>query len=233
MYTCKVCGKTFSNINALGGHSTGHKHRDIDMTYTQRQILLGGLLGDMSIRIIRGAANPRVSAVQSVKQTDYLMWKYSVLKNLISNEPYITSGLDGFGGIKIHDALRFDTMALPCLLPIHNLVRGVGNKYISTFWLNEITDPIALAVWYMDDGSLTNKLRQMSFALGTISDEECFNIQNWMLYKWDITSHIYSNLQKERVNIRKTLTLTSRSNVIKFKELIEPYIIPSMVYKIR
>jgi hypothetical protein len=245
MYTCAECGEKYDTRQGLQCHSRSHIHDHIILTYTQRQIILGSLLGDMSIRVGNGQSNPRISAVQSTNQSDYLLWKYSALKNLTSSEPYIDStvdnfgrisGKDGFGELKRHYSLRFQTMSIPCLLPIYKMVRGDGNKYVSKPWLNEIVDPIGLAVWYMDDGCLTNKYAAR-FALGSMSQEEQFAIQDWMLNRWDIDSTIFKQpnpvSSKWSYNIYSNLSISSRkSNLHKFKELVEPYIIPSMRYKI-
>jgi hypothetical protein len=214
-----------------------HAHDHVNLTELQRQVILGSLLGDMSIIIGRGYRNPKVSASQSTKQTEYLMWKYDMLKNLTAGSKphtYAQSSDFGLGSDKINYTIRFATMQLPCLFPIYKLVRGDGKKYVSKSWLNEITDPIGLAVWYMDDGCLANRYN-VRFALGLVSPEECCTIQDWMLNKWDIVSTIFnqtSPIPKYSHNIYSNLSIGSKQNLRKFRELVEPYIIPSMRYKI-
>jgi len=43
------------------------------------QIILGSLMGDMSCR--REALNSKIEETHSINQKDYLIWKYSILKN--------------------------------------------------------------------------------------------------------------------------------------------------------
>lgn len=234
MYTCDVCGKEYDTLQQLGGHSICHKHQHTILTDTQRQVILGSLLGDMSISIYKDGWNPRLNISHSTTQKEYAMWKYSVLKNLIRTKPRIRFLGSGFGreSSKMYGRIDFETMAFPCLLPIHKLVRGDGKKHVSKSWLNEITDPMGLAVWYMDDGCLNNK-SQITFYLGSMSFNECSTLQDWMINKWDISSHINDKLLLEYPNsIYYTMSVSSKSNLRKFKELVEPYIIPSVRYKI-
>ena len=146
MYACKVCDKEYDTIQQLGGHSISHRYDHVMLTELQRQVILGSLLGDMSIR--KDSQNPRIDVTHSTRQTEYAMWKYSILKNLVSTKPRIRFRMSTFGreNDKIHEEIDFKTMTLPCLLPIHKLVRGDGKKYVSKSWLNEIVNPIGLAV---------------------------------------------------------------------------------------
>lgn len=230
MHICETCGREFNTgYGTLIRHMTSHRHDNVKLTDFQKQVILGSLLGDMSIIIPHHNINPRLSITHSIKQAEYLMWKYHILENLVGSKPKTIFCGGGMGKGKIYETIFFSSLSLPCLLPIHNLVRGVGSKYISPFWLNEITDPIALAVWYMDDGCLG--INYILFSLGIKSQEECSTLQNWMINEWDIDSSIYEQRQKGRVNIYKNLVL-SKPNAIKFKNLVDPYIISSMRYKI-
>lgn len=236
MRTCIICGEEYTTGQGLHCHMRSHRHQHVMLTELQRQVILGSLLGDMSISMGYGKRNPRLDILHSTKQTEYVMWKYDVLENLVGTKPSVISELTDFGSgySKINYKMRFNTRLLPCLLPIYSLVRGDGNKYISKSWLDEIVDPIGLAVWYMDDGSSTDKYH-ISFALGLISPKECSVLQDWMLQKWDINSHIYKIkcvMPKYLHSIHSVLSIGLKSNLRKFKELVEPYIISSMRYKI-
>ena len=79
----------------------------------------------------------------------------------------------------------------------------------------------------MDDGCLVSK-SNVVLALGLRSIEEQGVIQDWMLDKWDIETHIYTQTNTEY----KILSITSKRNLHKFRDLVEPHIIPSMRYKI-
>lgn len=236
MYTCNVCGEEYTTGQGLHCHSRSHKYDHVILTDLQRQVIFGSLLGDMSIGIMHNRRNPKITVGHSTKQIDYLMWKYNILENLIGSKPHTSLHISNFGSNykKLCYAVSFQTLSFPCLIPIYKLVHKDENKYITKEWLNEISDPMGLAVWYMDDGSSTNKYT-VSFALGLRTEEECFTLKDWMLNKWDIDSRISNQRSydpKYSHHVYSTLSISSKSNLRKFRDLVEPYIIPSMRYKI-
>ena len=54
--------------------------RDINLSYNEKQIILGSLIGDMHCRIRK--RNPQIEEAHSRKQEGYLLWKLSQLKKL-------------------------------------------------------------------------------------------------------------------------------------------------------
>lgn len=230
MYTCDVCGKEYDTLQKISVHAAAHRHDHVKLTDLQRQVILGSLLGDMSIGIPRDRMNPYIQVAHSINQVGYIMWKYDILKNLTKSSPKTYEQkcmLRSASYDQFFSAIRFNSMLLPCLHPIHKLVRGDGEKHVSESWLNEITDPIGVAVWYMDDGCLISKSNAV-FALGSSSSEQCSVIQDWMLNKWDITTHVYIQPNTEY----KILSISAKSNLCKFRDLVEPHVISSMRYKI-
>ena len=78
------------------------------------------------------------------KQAAYLDWKVSLLGNIECSR---TSNAKG--------AVFADLTPLPELAELHEAVYfGDGKKHLSWDYLKELT-PLALAVWYMDDGCFT------------------------------------------------------------------------------
>lgn len=232
MRTCIICGEEYNSGRGLHWHMRSHTHDHVIPTELQRQVILGSLLGDMSISARSKKHNPYIQVGHTTKQTEYLMWKFNILKSLTTGrEPSVSSwyqtDLGYKSGKKIYNSIHFQTRSLRCLVPIYDMVRSNGNKHVSTKWLNEIKDPIGIAVWYMDDGCLLSKFNAV-FALGLRSPGEQFAIQDWMMATWDIETHIYTQTNTKY----KILSISSKSNLRKFRDLVEPYIIPSMRYKI-
>jgi recombination protein RecA len=118
----------------------------------QWQVVLGGLMGDgaLSPSRIAGSLGTRFRMGHGVKQLEYLDWKGSLLGNI---EQCRTTNAKGAGFI--------DLTPLPELAPIREAVYwGDGKKHLSYEYLKALT-PLALAVWYMDDGSLHNRSKQL------------------------------------------------------------------------
>jgi hypothetical protein len=221
----------FSTVGALGGHSNIHRNSDVKLTDLQNQMILGSLLGDMWIyKNGHSKLNPEVGVKHSIKQRDYILWKYDVLRNIARGYPTEFPG-SGYG--KGTTMLQFSSKSLQCLNSIYNATHPDGGKCVTKEWLDMINHPIAIATWFMDDGCRHNAY-QFSFALGRSESNVCFLIQEFMREKWDINTVIYTHIGKvgKRDIVQKYLH-TNTQDSDKLKTLIKPYIIPSMMYKIR
>src|SRR3989344_2603098 len=87
-----------------------------------KEIILGSLLGDGSLKVHRGYKNARFSFRHSIHQKDYFFWKASELKEISGGSYYWTQKPDGFGGSK----LRYQSLALPSLTELHTLTHCKG-----------------------------------------------------------------------------------------------------------
>lgn len=193
---------------------------DIKLTENQEQLILGGILGDAAIRMGNNKShNARVTFVHGIKQYEYCMWKHEQLKNIVKTEPKVKIN-QGYGD-KI---VTFNTISLPCLTEIHNSTKRDGITTITEEFLEKITSPLALAIWVLDDGTLT---RQDSYkiSLGDRTKFEVDLLQMWMELKWDIstTTHQY----------KEWIMNLSKQESSKLRELIAPHIeVDQMKYKI-
>jgi len=111
----------------------------------QVQVILGSLMGDGALSPnLRGRSGTRFRMGHGAKQAAYLDWKVSLLDNI----PHArTSNAKG--------AVFADFTPLPELAELREIVYfGDGKKHLTWDYLKGLT-PLALAVWYMDDGCLT------------------------------------------------------------------------------
>jgi len=113
---------------------------DYRLSADQYQLLLGGTLGDGSLRMAgRHSAGFRVG--HAARQKAYLEWKHAMLQPF--SRPIGPMG-NGVG---------FGMLAMPCLVDLRReLYDSEGRRTVSPAILNQVT-PRALAVWYGDDGS--------------------------------------------------------------------------------
>ncbi|MBI2467917.1 MAG: recombinase RecA, partial [Candidatus Rokubacteria bacterium] len=113
---------------------------DYRLTEDQFQMLLGGGLGDGSIRMT-GAHAAHFRVGHGVAQKDYLRWKHAMLAPF--SRPIGPMGR-GFG---------FETRTMPVLAELRAELYGAdGRRTASGSALNRL-DARGLAVWYGDDGS--------------------------------------------------------------------------------
>lgn len=184
------------------------------LTQLQRSIIIGTLLGDGYLRIVRGRKNALLEVNHSFSQKEYVDWKYSNLENLSKNGPVVRNS----NGSRI--AYRFTTKQHPELTDLHNYFYVEGKKRIP---YDLKIDPMMLAVWYMDDGS---KCRESDVYLNT--QQFSFEDQGQCILKLKevgIEGSLNKDKKYRRIRIKK-------SSLPIFWKIITPHIIPSMYYKL-
>ncbi len=98
------------------------------------------------------AKNARLTVTHSLDQYEYLMWKYSELKNIVRTPPKVIR-MTKYGAYG--DVVRFHTICHPELTEIYKASYINGRKTVTKELLGMIKTPIALAVWFLDDGSIS------------------------------------------------------------------------------
>lgn len=191
------------------------------LTNLQEQFIYGSLLGDLNIgKPDDKHPNCRLYIVHSRKQEELFMKKVELLGEFMGAYKLTNLTPDKRTG-KIYATYRGNSKAHPIFNKIRNLLYINDTKTITQKFLDKIYSPIALAYWFMDDGSNDGVLATNSFTL-----PELEMLQNWLKRKWDVST----TLQKNKSNFVIYIRQDSRKH---FEELIFPYMIPSMYYKLK
>jgi recombination protein RecA len=195
----------------------------------QVQVILGALLGDGSLSkpLRTDDASARFRMGHGAKQAAYLDWKVSLLANI----PHArTANAKG--------AVFADFSPLAELAELREAVYfGDGKKHITWDYLKNLT-PLALAVWYMDDGSFTLRSKgvQGRTAGGTGRIEICVEAMSpgsrdrLARYLRD-TYGLHVKLEHRGARKMSVLRFSTSASE-KFQKLIAPYVHPSMEYKL-
>jgi hypothetical protein len=182
--------------------------------------------GDAGIRQQKGCRSVSLRIVHSIKQKEYLEYKRDILQNLFKEWeiPIHLFNNSGYPGV------RLETRNHPRLRTIYKWFYRDGKKMVSKRVLEYLT-PIGIAIWYMDDGSLSFKRREgkihgREVHLNTYcSLEEAKVIQGYFRDVWDISWTIVPNKGLFRLRM-------GAKEAQRFFKLIEPHVIPVMRYKI-
>jgi recombination protein RecA len=194
----------------------------------QMQLILGSLMGDGNLSPnTRGRSGTRFRMGHGAKQAAYLDWKVSLLGNIECSR---TSNAKG--------AVFADLTPLPELAEIHEAVYfGDGKKHLCWDYLKELT-PLALAVWYMDDGCFTvrSKGLQERTQGGTGRIEICVEAmspgsQERLAQYLRDTHGLDVKLRSSGARRVAVLQFTTAASE-KFQKLVAPFIHPSMEYKL-
>jgi recombination protein RecA len=161
------------------------------------------------------------------RQLDYLDWKASLLGN-IGQSRHINAKGAGF----------VDLTPLPELAELREAVYlGDGHKHLSWDYLKALT-PLALAIWYCDDGSFQNRAagKQERTRDGSGRAEICVKAfspgsRERLLQHLADAFDLHPTLT-ERGARRMPVLSFAKAETAKLHELIAPYVPPSMQYKL-
>jgi hypothetical protein len=197
-------------------------------THQQEQLVLGTVLGDAHLQRSAEMKYHAYAAEHSLAQRDYLYHKYTILQSFCHLGP--VDRLD-----RKMPSVRFITMVHPLFSTIWEQVSDKhGGRCITTSYLSRMT-AMALAYWYMDDGSITGGKASNSRAV-VLYSYKLGRKQNemlcvWFAQQWDIRATIFTNRAKSP-GYDVALSFGSGQRGQRFLDLIAPHIVPSMHYKL-
>ncbi len=217
----RVIGKKINkNLKAVGDkrRALGLPLRECDVTplsFFQKQLIFGSLLGDGSIVKGKEDKNCRFSEAHSIKQKEYLLFKYEKLK------PYSGKFIEYLG--KYGAECKFSAKAHPIFNSFRKMFYDeTGRKVIKFSTLKQITSPLALAIWFGDDGS--NDTWDCRLATASYSIEEIKRLIKWLTVTFGIKSFLHKHGKYWYMSIRRDKP--------KFIKLIKPYLPKVMHYKL-
>jgi recombination protein RecA len=185
---------------------------DYRLTDEQLQVLIGGGLGDGSIRKV-GAHTAHFRVGHAPAQKDYLGWKRDMLA------PFA-------GAIrKTGRGIGFDTLAMPALHDLWADLYAHGKRAASAPILDRL-DPRGLAVWYGDDGSFSASYARRGHGKAVLYNTSLAA---------DARQRVIATLARLDVGTPRDdgrgFWFTSEQTA-RFHTLIAPYVHPSMDYKL-
>lgn len=220
-----ICKNSVRNYitEKLGINNYNHKRKPtlnkkhINFTQEQIEVLYGTLLGDAYIGT--NCKNYRVSINQGGEQEKYFDYKCKIFHNLlgkINKTPRYDKRTQ-----KYYNKFAVRLMTNPFFNELHDKLYINGRKTITQEWLDKMTDR-SLAFWFMDDGSNSGVLATNCYTL-----DECKLVQKWLFDKYKIKTTLQKVTNKEQYLIY--IKVCSRKL---FYNIVYPYFIPSMLYKI-
>ncbi len=185
------------------------KNQKLVVTSRQEEILIGSLLGDAYI-----TKRGQIQFEQGIHQQEYLFWKHQGLRSISYKN--------------ISTARRFDKR-----YQHENISYRFWTKQYFISWRQKFYSknkkivpkdiqlaPLSLAIWYMDDGCLSDN--KCIIATDGFSQEDICFLQKLLSEKFHINSSVKN----------KSKILIKKESIQTFFSIVRPYMIPSMLYKI-
>ncbi len=189
----------------------------------QRQLVLGGLMGDGSVspkavQAIGVTMKSRFRFGHGPKQDEYARWKASLLEGVPVNiSPHAKGGL------------MVETTPLIELDGLRDAVYVGGKKVFSWDYLKELT-PFALAIWYMDDGTFAERRIDGSAGRSDICVEAMERTSRSRLT--ELLNDTYGLSCKLFNKADKAVIVFDKDGTEALHALIAPYVPEPMSYKL-
>lgn len=152
-----------------------------------RQVILGSVLGDGSLEAPpKGSVNYGLTIKHGLKQEGYCLWKAGLLGPLVRKVDYPK------------DRVRVRCVAHPAFTALAPVFGPRGT--LTREALDEL-EPLALAVWYLDDGSLTrpytradgrSEKAMLRFCTNAFPREEVELMRSWFHERFGLTTTLCS-----------------------------------------
>ena len=194
----------------------------------QMQVVLGSLMGDGNLSPNpRGRSGVRFRLGHGPKQADYLDWKVSLFANIECSRRTSSTG-----------ATFADFTPLPELEELRQAVYfGDGKKHLSEEYLKALT-PLALAIWYMDDGCFTVRSKGVqertqggSGRIDICLDAMTVGTRDRIVGYLRDTHKLDVKLTTRGARGQQVMQFTTESSAA-FQAIVAPFVHPSMEYKL-
>ena len=188
-------------------------------------IIFGSLLGDAHAEKRLRGLGTRISFFQEGVHVEYLLYLHKLLSELgycNSKVPIVTNRLGTKG--KIRKIIRFSTWTYTSFNWIHDLWYKDKIKCVPEC-IGQYLTPLALAIWIMDDEAKVGK--GLKFSTNSFTYNECLILIK-VLY---VNFKIKASIQSAGSNNQYIIYIWKES-MNDLRNIVSPYIIPEMKYKI-
>ena len=197
----------------------------------QKDVIVGSLLGDGNLQSLTKGKTWRYRAIQQANHKEYIQYKYNVLEPLCGIGPIYEEVLDKPSNTYTY-RYSFNTRVSPCLKHYANLFYSFNpetGRFVKNIpkTIQQILTPRALAICYQDDGGLKWKGHGKAGRLfvEAFTQDEILRLIKAINSLYAIKTTIVPHNKSFRIYIPE-------SSALDFYELIRPYMVPCMLYKI-
>jgi hypothetical protein len=188
----------------------------LNLTEIQKGVLVGKILGDGSLISTLTGKSYRLQVEQKAEHKDYVFWTAKIFEDWVLTQPKY---------LEQHQSFRFRTVSHPQMTEYRKIFYPVKKKIIPLNIKEIFVDPISLAVWFMDDGSLSTSKKTITISTHSFSRDENRLLIDCLKSNFDLQCNLNWDSKGSRLYIPV-------GNINKFKELVFPYMHPNMIYKL-
>ena len=203
---------------------------NLSLSHTEFSVIMGGLLGNGSLKLYAGHKNAHYSFRHTVgvttTQANYFYSKCSLLSTIGSANCIFEQPPTGYSKLS---RLRYRSRALQPLTSIHAHTHKKNQLVIRRRWLNHLT-PLSLAIWWFDNGSIVGGGRRGCLCTDGFTEGGCNILARYLLVVWGIRARV--GPVRERGGAVYYRLWFSTNQLKSFLDIILPHIPHAeMVYK--
>lgn len=191
-------------------------------------VIIGSVLGDSHLEKRKNGIGTRIIFEQCNRNVEYIMWFHNFFASrgyCTTNKPKLSTRIKKDN--KVFYQYRVSSYTFTSLNWLHEMfyIKN-GEKYVKIIpnELHKFLTPLALAIWFMDDGSKTyNTVR---IATNNFTHEECKFLCKLLKDKYNLNLAVHSSGDKGHILYVKVDSYDS------FVSIIKPHMLTSMLYKL-
>ncbi len=192
------------------------------LTENQTAIVVGSVLGDGFLQKT-GIKNARLRLEHASKQKEYLLWKGRHMPRLFQGSPSHLERVHPKNGAN-YSYVRWQSTASPELGRWRDYFYPNGKKIVPAD-IGSMLSPLALAVWYMDDGYYSKDKASFLY-LGRVTRIEAETLQDAIAKNFGIVSKVYDK------KVKGFALYFPVVETRKLHQLVKTFVHPSMKYKL-
>jgi recombination protein RecA len=200
--------------------------RSIPISDEERQIIIGTLLGDGCVTLTKQGRG-MLNVTHTTKTEGYFYWKLRSLPRLFF-EDHVVRRSNGLKRGRATSSLSAYSIVRDELTSMRALFYPKGIKLVPSRIASDLT-ALSIAVWYMDDGSLSTRGNSHRIILATNAFDDS-SIRRLIL---SLKRHgVTAKAMRFGHAGQKVIYIGKRSNISRFADLVRPFIHSDMAYKL-
>ena len=190
--------------------------KKLKLSETQKAVLIGKILGDGCLIPTATSRNYRLKVEHQAKHKEYVLWAAEVFGQWVISDIKFSQN---------NNSWVFKTISHPEITKFHEIFYENRRKIIPKKIKNFLLNPLSLAVWIMDDGSLSYSRKTM-----TISSHSFSKSENLLLIEaLKKNFNLEANLNWDGKGYRLYFPVSTAESLVK---IISPFVLPVMRYKL-
>jgi len=190
----------------------------IEPNELQKKVIIGSVIGDGSIFKSKANTNYRMNLAHGLKQKDYFLKKYEIMKSLIGSEWKEEKQFHKVNQ-KEYTCVKFQTLVNPYFTEIYSKWYKDGKKIMPEEEM-DLIDEFVLAIFFFDDGFKNTS--GYTLCLDDYSEECVKTFSNHLKNRFSIEANIHQG---------NRLYIPSKYKE-KFKNIVLPFATNDLLYKI-